>query len=358
MIAFTSNHGFPFLVGDLLLSSSFGDGNLETPSFLNGTKSILEDGEDMKPLKLIRKTYVINDQLCVGIGGNYAQMYSLLNSLEAYYSDKIPTVSELYEYFKWYDKEKIDELFGIVVLAEKEGAEVYFNTLKLGALNEYKHPVFENVVVGGSGKSDYSATLNTFDQIYGGDKDLASSEAKALSQTFILMSLFLGHEVISARNLLNRWGAGFELITYKDDKFVQIDDYTYLFLNGTYSEKQGTKLGPFRAMKYKYHDDLLVIRATDFMKIEKAFGVCPINKEKGDYQLDAIPLPEYHSDHIVVFLLLKLDNDKYVTPTVSIYNKEGNGEVVIRMNEGYLEVLIDQGLLSQIEKLIQERKSV
>ncbi len=350
MISLTTNHGFPYLVGDILLSSTDSDGNIETPSFLSGTGNLFDHVDGLKPFKFTRKVYIINDQLCVGLGGNYAQMYSFLNSLQAHFKDKIPSVNELKDYLNWYDVEKMDNLFGIVLLAETINTQIVFHPATIGKLNDYQHPVFEKVIVGGSGSNDFKESLNTFDRVYG--EGAVNNENKALSQTFMLLSIFLGHEVASAKSLMNKWGAGFELITYKDGKFIFIDNFTFIFWKGVYNKDLGLKSSPFRVMKYKYEEDVLIIRATDFEKNEKAFGVIPLNKDKKDYKLDAITIPDYHSKSIIVFYILRLENGQYITPSMSLYS-EDLGHVFLRMNEGYLEVAISENLTSYIENILE-----
>lgn len=349
MISMTTNHGFPILIGDILVSSILADSNLPTPSFMEGI-DLFTSASESRPYKLKRKLYVINDQLCVALGGNVAQMFSFLNSLNAFYSHEIPTPNGLKDYLKSYSQDKIDKMFAILILAEEvEGRGIAFHPLLIGNIKQLKHPLFDLTFVGGSGISDFEIAINTFSQIYGeGNID---DENKALSQNLILLSIFLGHETASANSLINKWGAGFEIITYKNGKFTYVDDFTFVLVNGSYTKNEGLRIVPFRIMKYTYMQELLIILANDFKTKEMVFGVSPITKEKEDYPTK-LERPDYNSPSIIVYFLIKLENGLYATPCFASYSK-GIGPVILRINEGYLEFLISESTTKYIENTIK-----
>jgi hypothetical protein len=81
VISMTSNFGMPVLMGDILISSQNSDFTFSLPTLLKGIGSELGNRKAYLPAGLKQKLSIINDQLCVALGGRLDQMYSFHNML-------------------------------------------------------------------------------------------------------------------------------------------------------------------------------------------------------------------------------------------------------------------------------------
>jgi hypothetical protein len=129
MLSYTSNYNFPVLVGDILITSSLNGNNLSIPSHLDGLKNLLQESKQSgTPSDLRQKIYIINDRLCVALGGRLDQMYSFLNALTTYFKDTLISDSELDVFLKNYPDDKLDHLAALTLLIEIKENTIYFNT--------------------------------------------------------------------------------------------------------------------------------------------------------------------------------------------------------------------------------------
>lgn len=275
MLSLTYNQGFPVILSDILFTSEDGEKNFSLPTHLDGAKRLIDNElATGSPIDLRQKVYIINERLCIVLGGRLDQMYSFLNYMQAFFENKIPTPEELNDYLNAYDRDKRDKLLALVVLATVNGNTVEFETKTLGHWNEGHHNEFNFIFSGGSGSNDFLKTARD----YTGGNGYTNEFNKALTQNLDLLSKFMGFEVTSADSILNRWGAGFELTYFYFTKFKKLKEYTYVLFSGIYEKTSGLSCHPYAVMKYKYIDDILIIRAANDER-EQLFQVNPINRD-------------------------------------------------------------------------------
>jgi hypothetical protein len=238
LIALTVNnvqngeHGYPVLMGDLLISSPNGDDNMPTPTYVNGTKEIFANAED-KPIGLNQKLYVINDRLCVALGGRVSQMETFLTKLRVIYDTVDFDDDDLWSFADEFAKEDGKDMFTIILKAKAITKDEYdFQVRCIGLYKDdmAQSSLYGTVVAGGSGADQFLKFVQTNPRFA---TDIANTDA-FLASNQSLMSHFLALEISGGETLSDYWGAGFEMITFDNGKFVKLQEYTVVLLNAPF----------------------------------------------------------------------------------------------------------------------------
>jgi hypothetical protein len=283
LIALTVNniqngkHGYPVLMGDLLISSPDGDENMPTPTYVNGTREIYADADD-KPIGLNQKLYVINDRLCVALGGRVSQMETFLKKLRVIYDTVDFDINDLSKFVNEFAKEEGDEMFAIILIAseiEKDTYDFQVRCINLFQNDMAQSSLYGTVVAGGSGADQFLKFVQTNTKFA---TDITNTDA-FLATNQSLMSHFLGLEISSADTLREYWGAGFEMITFDSGKFVKLHEYTVVVLNAPFGRGKMFEAEPICTMMINYQDDVMLI--TTFTEgVERVFAVPSITDKR------------------------------------------------------------------------------
>lgn len=353
MLLYTYNHGIPVLISDILLTSADGQNDFSLPTHLNGVEKLIDSGAiSTSPTDLKQKVYIINDKLCVLLGGRLDQMFSFLNYLNAFFKDTIPSAETLVDYLKSYDKYKITNLLALIVLAEQENESLSFKIWKVGNWHQEKHDVFKSFLVGGSGANDFLRFARIYTQGIGHSNPLN----KALTQNIDLLSKFVGAECNTAETILNKWGAGFEITYYFNGKFKKLPEYTFVLFNGEFEINNGLSIFPIGVLKYKYNQERLIVRAADSER-EKLFVVNSINDstQKSEY-LEQKP-PDYQSKDIILAYFIKLPTGRFYMPTFVILVDKLE-LVKLQEVDGKLAINVNEELTNHIESDIKRQLNI
>lgn len=347
MLSFTYNQGFPVILSDILFTSDKGMRDFSLPTHLDGAKRLIDNNfATGSPVDLRQKVYIINERLCLVLGGRLDQMYSFLNYMQAFFENKVPSSKELNEHLNAYDKDKRDNLLALIVLAIVNGNTVEFEIKTLGNWRKEKHDIFSYIFSGGSGSNDFLATARD----YSGGFGHTNGFNKAIAQNLDLLSKFMEFEVTSADSILNRWGAGFEMTYFYFTKFKKLKEYTYILFSGTYDKTAGLSCQPYAVMKYKYFNDILIIRAANDER-EQVFQVNPINREYKKISFNDSNLPDYQSRDFILGYIIRLPNGQVYLPSfVILVDKQEN--VKLKVNNGHLEIITKESLTIHIENEI------
>ena len=351
MLSYTSNYNYPVIVGDILITNSNKDNNLSIPSHLDGLKNLLQESDQLgTPSDLRQKTYIINDRLCIALGGRLDQMYSFLNSISTNFKNKLISDSELDEFLNDYPDDKLDHLAALILLIEINENTLHLNTKTWGNWKKEKHKEFENIFTIGTGATDYYKTAKQ----YNGGTGFTNDFNKSIAQNLDLLSKFLVFEPITAETILNKWGAGFEIIYFLNGQFKKLDDFTFVLFTGTFDSKSELNCFPIAVYKYKYHNDLLLIRAADNNK-GKLFIVNPINKDSIDPLIE-IPTPIYNSKHFILAYLIRLPNNTLYAPTLVLLVDQGNINIQEDIKNLHITVKswIVERITDEIKKIIKQ----
>ena len=157
LIALTVNNvsgqgeGFPVMMADILITSRIGDYSMPTPTYLEGAKEIFSTTKDLKPFGLSQKLYVINDHLCVALGGSVAQMTTFLNQLRVIYDTTDFDRDDVVKFAIKFQEEEGTKLDAIILTAKPAEYGHHFQVRGIGSLRQIESELYGNVVAGGSG---------------------------------------------------------------------------------------------------------------------------------------------------------------------------------------------------------------
>jgi hypothetical protein len=349
LIALSVNHGYPIMMADLLISSTESDGVIETPTFVKGTGTRLTQLNHSKPTTLRQKLYIINDRLCVALGGRGDQMYTLLKRLKNLYGEVNFDTEEFKNYVENYPNEDETDLIAIILLSTKNEFDYEFSVLTIGTLKETQHEIYEKVIAGGSGTDQFLQLLNSKVPMEITD-DLTLSEKLLVANQYII-GYWLGRESASFESLSNSWGAGYEMIVFKDSKFVKLEEYTVVLIYGKMGKEINFQPVPINTIMVNYEDNILVMRAFS-MGIEKIFVIPAIDEMRTEIVLKKDPK---HKTLVITYIFDNLDTNKQFFPT-SVFPKNRNvlGEtpVFIERVENKLRIYTDSNYDKSIYELI------
>ena len=330
-----------------------------TPSFINGTKNIFNQIE-RKPHSFKQKLYIVNDQLCIGLGGNLNQMYSFLQACRAYFSHTVPSKLEFIDFIDHYPKEKRNRLIGFAILATPDDSTewVHFFVSKLGGCETLPHKYYQSILACGSGATEYlhqmSNSLTDIQELgAGGELQFA------LQQNLMGISRILTLELINGKTLKEAWGVGFEMVYFASKSFRKVNNITFVFVLSTYNSISGKVEGDkiINAVKYYYHNDFQVIRSFKEDK-ELGFIISTIDHEPNDYEKLEFPWLDYDSQFNVVSFIVRLPNGKYyISHSVVIKTQLGlkNSNIVYDGNGSVLSISMNEKMKENLEEWIKSK---
>jgi len=347
LITLTINNTNPILMGDLLVSSPDSDGEIETPTFVQGTGKMFSNKDGNKPIALNQKLYIINDRLCVALGGKLIQMEKLLKRLIAFYGESDFNDSHLLDYIKNYPMEDRTDLIAIILRSYEVNGEIDFSFQTIGAFWVEKSERYGLVIAGGSGDTQFIEFVKSNPRFY---TDITNSDGSLVLNQY-LMSYWLGREVSRADSLSSNWGAGFEMIVFENGRFVKLE-YTIVLLEGKFGKDVPFEPAPFNTIMVNYQEDVMIIRAFA-NDIEKIFCVPTIlNKRDIDYEYK----DPKHETLLMTYLVTDVDNNIEYFPTVvrpRNVNKIGKSPIVIDRIGNRLRLTGDKREFEKILKMIK-----
>jgi len=347
-------------MADILLSSYESEGNIATPSFINGTGKILDNVQGSKPTdRLIQKLYIINHQLCVAVGGRLDQMFSFVRALKIYFEEKIPTETELRDFLDNYDETKKNNLIALVLHAENGGNRVKFTSCHIGEWKSLEHDLFEEAFACGSGRDDYLKELEfAFNNVIVKSDLSEPNDAflSAISNSLLVFARFLGLESVTAQTLLKKWGAGFEIVSYVNGRFMKLDEITLVTMIGEKYFDKPLSTRPLNCLKFIYFDEALIIRGYAYGK-EKIFCAVPIDQVE-KYKSFNINIPDFNSNTTLLSYVIKSENNLHETPVIVILNnlERSLPAVKITVNSSNIEIMIEAEIEDTIETAIIKRR--
>ena len=109
------------------------------------------------------------------------------------------------------------------------------------------------------------------------------------------------------------YGGGYEIATYISGKYDKIGDITYMFWRaGIEGDAVRVAFAPYRAFRYAYENDLLVIRSVGFddsketpvVTDQKLFFVEPVYRDANPGETAAIALPSLNARNLCIYFLV------------------------------------------------------
>jgi hypothetical protein len=315
LIALTVNAGCPILVGDLLTTSEQVDTEPAIPVFMKGVHAQLPAMQRLLPAKLRQKIYVVNERLAVALAGSEYEMKFFLEELKNHFKYRDVTLPELDQFLKDFDYAEVAESAALMLVGEMKERGVEFGLRSFGKWHHQSAPNYQLVMACGSGSSHFLREAAVEMVMEGaGDTDPLSY---ALSTNYTLLARLLLQERANLETIKKYWGAGYEIIYHDGQKFVKMDDVTYLIFTGKLDligDRHETNLALL--LNFKYHGDLLAISASDGQRAE-GYGALPIYLRKEDLDHSLLPSrAHFESRHTCSIYLLELPNGTTIAPAL------------------------------------------
>ena len=369
LISLTLNNGFPILTGDILVTSKvIGQSNsVITPTALLGVGDFLADIPN-KPYSLYQKIYVINPCLCIGLAGNLAQMTSYLKSMRAFFSNG-STEKELKEWLNSYDKEKLENLGAIGLHFEPhEGRMGALKVFKFthGNVKEARTSEFGQTFSIGSGADQFiNLAITSTNSHAMNEVEMPDSQKMwrmSLQRNLQLFGRILGTEAFHMTTISNAWGAGLEVIAFKNGAFFKLPETTVSIFEVLFNWKTKKVEGfcSVATMKFYYHNAAFIIDSAN-NEIARRFIVPELGKESEDYDVSGLPpRTDFNSlNTIVTYYIPREDGiGHYVGQAVLLRDTmklEGSFIRFIKKEDGRQILDIDSSFRLSIEKKLRNK---
>ena len=265
LIACTSNFKRPFLVGDLLISSSQARESIQLPTNTININEFLKPNNSYA-VDLYQKIYIVNKNVCVALAGIVSEMTQFLKELtiRCSYYEKIEEAN-IREFIEEYDfKNKFtNSAFFIMLMANEEttisGKQFWYPLELWGSV---KSEIFEEVYACGTGKDDF---------LYQASEDQkfeASTEKgnilRAVASNIGFIAKILATERISLNTINKNWGGGFETILFDGNSFIKLDQIAYVTNYSQFNEVGDIGIPiPQLILYYEYYKEVLFISSIE-----------------------------------------------------------------------------------------------
>lgn len=259
MIACTINNGYPIIHSDLLVSSQERSSTFYIPALTGNVMDLLPENSKMNPVALNRKLNQLNDRICFSFSGNVAIAGRFLDDLKAYcsFTDSI-SKEMLSNFLEEYDRDELDnEVTFLIVLMDLVDEHFYPIVFYNNDCLVKEDSLFGQMFILGSGKSDF---LEAVSQVSSGHYTVPESPSEALQLNMALVSSLLSQERLFQDSLRNNWGAGIETIYFDGQRFVRLEQVTFVFNH--WFKGQEDLFGhpiPAKVTNYQYVNETLLI---------------------------------------------------------------------------------------------------
>jgi len=310
LIALTVNHGSPILMADILFSSRSGDENLPLPTLPKGVGKFLKDKDGYKPFALKQKLYIVHDRLSVALGGRNDQMLTFYNRLRAFIPTNDFTEDELRDYILNYPADLSDRLDAIILASIPDGGRIKFKVWHIGNVKSDYHDLYGDVFAAGSGTAQFLGHVSET-KVYEVDNSIDAPLLSNLS----LIGYWIGNDYVWPDTIQNHWGAGYELVIFKDNKFIKLDQYVVVVMAAEIGDGIEFISRPINTIMINYQGDDLVLRSFSGGK-ENIFGVPPIYTKETHFLPKDV---QHHFQNLLGVYVVKSHYDgKYYCPSFAL----------------------------------------
>jgi hypothetical protein len=256
-IAAFSIQGHPIVLADILVSGSPGSTRVTVPTSQSWT--LIDPSSDgTVAVALQQKLVIVGDHLVIGYTGMTVAAQAVIKELIKKNSRERLNAGDLMAYLK-----SLDDTIRSTVTFVGRIVDEHEGLASFGWGHHYRRfdsPHFGRVSVAGSGSDDLEQYLC---------RDLVAPPVVQADAPFIARPVgvaitatgyLLERDIDTARSLTCSYGAGYEIATLSDNRFVRLGDTTYVFWNAALSEDLSSMvIAPHLVFKYTYSDDVLLI---------------------------------------------------------------------------------------------------
>jgi hypothetical protein len=291
LISQVSIRGAPFLLGDVLLSSERRTGLRTNLPLVGDINQILANRGLSLEVGFAQKVNILSDRLVVAWSGPALQAERALRVLSTLSSRQNLHRTDIQMELEAIDSDQIDrlQLIGLLV------TDVRGTTIKgspfLWRVARTEIPELGTVYAAGTGKDEFIKRLRSADWTVGGT-------ANELHVAHLILGDLVNMEYRRGGTIENRWGGGFEAVTFNCDtgRFQKVGDVLHTFWAVDMRSQDHAQFVP---MFYKatYWKEALIIRYARFDIVAKrtfqlamnSFElVPPLLKDATEYDLEEL----------------------------------------------------------------------
>lgn len=315
----TLNAGNPVMIADLLWST-MDQAEVPTvllPTHLDGAPTMQQA---IKPVHLTQKLYIISDTLALAFSGNYVDIRQFVNDSKLFLSNGPMTLDRMNEYLKSYPRERISNLSIIFWIVLKDKGQINFAISSFGNVRQMSDARFGNVYAAGSGAPQFLKILSQPNEYTDGIHN------KVLYQNLCLLGYWFGNEIGSNETLINHWGAGYEMIVFKDFKLVKLDEYSVVTrivsLGRSKLEVTGNNL-----INFYYKQGHLIAESFDGNQ-GKIITIPPIDTEP--ITVTELNRTLTFKNVIISYVVHNLKTNDKLFPAIVLLNSTNKDEIIIK----------------------------
>lgn len=272
LIACTINFKMPFLIGDLLISSTALRENFIFPA--NAALVPEEQWKEMtlKPVAFHQKIYVLSENVCVAFAGDFDQIRRLLIELRIR-CRVLPNISQdqMFSFLNEYNLEEnfFESSLFMMIIERDENSNVTIQTIRYPTSfwSEAESPDYGTVYASGSGKGEFLTQVLSWGktQLEGEPGDLP----RTIRLNMAMITRLITVERISLYTLKKNWGGGFEGLYSNGRTFVKLEKFAIVILEGRFDNNGDIQIPvPKMVLFQQYQNDLLYILSIETIQCE------------------------------------------------------------------------------------------
>ena len=292
LIAQVSIRGAPFILGDVLLSSERRAGLRRNLPLVGNINQVLANrGQPFEVVGFVQKVNILSDRLVIAWSGPFLQAERAARVLSAISSDRNLSRADIKMELDAIDPDRIDKLQMIgMLVTDVSGATITGSPFSL-RVPYTEVPGLGTVYAAGTGKGEFIRQLGVTDWTLGG-------VANELHVAHFMLGDLVNMEYRRGGTIENRWGGGFEAVTFASDsgRFQKVGDVLHTFWT---VDMRSPDKAQFVPMFYKttYWRDALIIRYARFDSVsERTFQLAmnsfelipPLLKDEKEYDLEEL----------------------------------------------------------------------
>ena len=230
LVALTMNTAYPVLMGDILMTSSEKEYDIDIPTLLKEADQFFSSDQKLFPAGFKQKIYIVADKIAIGFAGDEFQITVFLDDLRNYFKYHDVNAENLNHFLAQTGYDDIQSVSMVGVLAEKRPEGVLLHPFNKGIVSHVTSPSFGYIMACGSGSDSLiKRAVTEMDYYNSSPSDVGFTLEEALARNLSLVSLLLVNEHFTIDSLKEAWGAGFEIVYYNGEKFVKLDDITFIY---------------------------------------------------------------------------------------------------------------------------------
>ena len=308
LIAQASIRGAPFVVGDVLLSSERRTGLRTNLPLVGNINQVLANRGLSFEVDFVQKVNILSDRLVVAWSGPYSQAKRAVKVLSAISSRQNLSRADIKMELDAIDPAQIDELqlIGLLV-TDVRGTTITGGPFSL-RVRGTEVAGLGTVYAAGTGEKEFIRILGVTDWTVGG-------AANEIQVAHAILGDLVNMEYRRGGTIENRWGGGFEAVTFASDsgRWQKVDDILHTFWKVDIRSPDKAQFVP---MFYKttYWRDALIIRYARFDSVtERTFQLTmnsfelipPLLKDAKEYDLEELGSVDFSHKTLCCHILVE-----------------------------------------------------